>query len=92
MTRELARHATGAALTMVAGLVVLLIIKTRASKFAGVRETILKLNTYELPEVLAYRVDDSSPSFAAWIRKATDRSKKEGAGKKKPARRKASAR
>ena len=69
----------------------LLIIKTRASKFAGVRETILKLNTYELPEVLAYRVDDSSPSFAAWIRKATDRSKKQ-APVKKPARRKAAAR
>ncbi len=37
----------------------LLFIKTRAREFEGVRETIQKMNTYELPEVLAYRVDDS---------------------------------
>ena len=54
----------------------LLFIKTRAREFDGVRETIQKMNTYELPEVLAYRVDDSSPAFAAWIRKATAPAKK----------------
>jgi hypothetical protein len=43
-----------------------------------VRETIQKLNTYELPEVLAYRVDEASPGFAAWIGKATERKKKTG--------------
>src|SRR5512144_353777 len=58
----------------------LLFIKTRASEFDGVRETIQKMNTYELPEVLAYRVDDASPGFASWIRKATERAKT----KKKP--------
>src|SRR5580765_6704684 len=40
----------------------LLIIKTRASEFSAVRDTIHKINTYELPEVLAYRVDESSPA------------------------------
>jgi periplasmic divalent cation tolerance protein len=50
----------------------LLFIKTRSGEFEAVRETIQKMNTYELPEVLAYRVDDSSPAFAAWIRKATN--------------------
>jgi periplasmic divalent cation tolerance protein len=59
----------------------LLFIKTRAREFEGVRETIQKMNTYELPEVLAYRVDDSSPAFAAWIRKATERPKKQVRGK-----------
>ena len=54
----------------------LLLIKTRAREFEGVRETIQKMNTYELPEVLAYRVDQSSPAFAAWIRKATERPRK----------------
>jgi periplasmic divalent cation tolerance protein len=53
----------------------LLLVKTRAKEFDGVREAILKLNTYELPEVLAYRVDDSSPAFAAWIGKATEHKK-----------------
>ena len=66
----------------------LLFIKTRAREFQGVRETIQKMNTYELPEVLAYRVDDSSPGFATWIAKATERPKRP-ARRKKTVRRKA---
>ena len=49
----------------------LLIIKTRASQFEGVRETIQRVNTYELPEILGYRVDRASPGFAKWIEKMT---------------------
>ena len=70
----------------------LLFIKTRAREFDGVRETIQKMNTYELPEVLAYRVDDSSPAFAAWIAKATERPRKQARGRKTPARKRAAAR
>ena len=69
----------------------LLFIKTRASQFEGVRETIQKMNTYELPEVLAYRVDDSSPGFASWIRKATERTKKKPGPRKAAPRRRAAA-
>jgi periplasmic divalent cation tolerance protein len=54
----------------------LLIIKTIASEFEGVKETIQKLNTYELPEVLAYRVDHASDLFGAWIARMTERPKK----------------
>jgi periplasmic divalent cation tolerance protein len=61
----------------------LLMIKTRAGQFEAVRDTILKMNTYELPEVLAYRVDGASPAFASWITKATE---------KKPRARRAAAR
>ena len=60
----------------------LLFIKTKANQFEAVRETIQKMNTYELPEVLAYRVDDSSLAFASWIRKATDRPKKKPRARK----------
>jgi len=49
----------------------LLIIKTRAASFDAVREVIHKVNTYELPEVLAYKVDWASPGFASWIEKMT---------------------
>ena len=49
----------------------LLIIKTRASSFDAVRETIHKVNTYELPEVMGYRVDSASPGFSSWIEKMT---------------------
>jgi periplasmic divalent cation tolerance protein len=54
----------------------LLLIKTRGSHFESVRETIQKINTYELPEVLAYRVDETSPAFAQWISKMTERPKR----------------
>jgi len=60
----------------------LLFIKTRAREFDAVRETIQKMNTYELPEVLSYRVDGSSPGFAAWIRKSTEHPKKTARGKR----------
>src|SRR5262250_2889745 len=69
----------------------LLFIKTRAREFDAVRETIQKMNTYELPEVLAYRVDGSSPAFASWIAKATERPKKKLRGKKPAPRRRAAA-
>jgi len=49
----------------------LLIVKTRAANFESVRETIHRVNTYELPEVLAYRVDWASPGFSNWIEKMT---------------------
>ena len=79
----------------------LLLIKTRASEFPGVRDTIHKLNTYELPEVLAYRVDESSPAFTDWIVRTTEhpkrRPRKERRGVKPasaeaPAKRRAAAR
>jgi len=54
----------------------LLLIKTRAEHFLSVRDTIQRVNTYELPEVLAYRVDEASPAFARWIGQATGRPKK----------------
>jgi periplasmic divalent cation tolerance protein len=69
----------------------LLFIKTRAREFDAVRDTIQRMNTYELPEVLAYRVDDASPAFASWISKATERPRKKRGGKKPPARRRAAA-
>jgi periplasmic divalent cation tolerance protein len=62
----------------------LLLIKTRSTEFDGVREAIQKLNTYELPEVLAYRVDEASPAFAAWIVKTTEHKKKTLAARKVP--------
>lgn len=54
----------------------LLLIKSRAREFDGVCETIQKINTYELPEILAYRVDESSPGFADWIGRSTEHPKR----------------
>jgi periplasmic divalent cation tolerance protein len=57
----------------------LLIIKSVASEFEGIKETIQKVNTYELPEILAYRVDQASDHFGAWINRMTERPKKRSA-------------
>jgi periplasmic divalent cation tolerance protein len=74
----------------------LLIVKTMARNFEAVRETIHRVNTYELPEVLGYFVDSASPGFMSWIEKMTNAPGRKGAravkaaksGKKKtPARR-----
>jgi periplasmic divalent cation tolerance protein len=54
----------------------LLLIKTRAREFTAVCNTIQKINTYELPEILAYRVDEASPAFEDWISRTTERPKK----------------
>jgi periplasmic divalent cation tolerance protein len=61
----------------------LLVIKTLASQFEAVRETIHKVNTYELPEVLAYRVDMASPGFQAWIEKMTASTRRKTVAKAK---------
>jgi len=49
----------------------LLLVKTGAEQFEAVVETIQRVNTYELPEILAYRVDWASPGFASWIDRMT---------------------
>ena len=68
----------------------LLVIKTLARHFEAVRETIQKVNTYELPEVLGYSVDWASPGFSSWIEKMTTARKRKAvpktAGLAKPAR------
>jgi periplasmic divalent cation tolerance protein len=70
----------------------LLVIKTSKKAFAAVRETIQKVNTYELPEILAYRVDEASPAFADWIVKATERPKRRAGRAKSAPKARASAR
>jgi periplasmic divalent cation tolerance protein len=64
----------------------LLIVKTRASHFESVRETIHRVNTYELPEVMGYRVDWASPGFASWIDKMTVVPKRKASQKPRPVR------
>jgi periplasmic divalent cation tolerance protein len=68
----------------------LLLVKTVAGQFDSVLETIQKVNTYELPEVLAYRVDHSSDGFGDWISRMTERPKKRAAAARPRVRRPAS--
>ena len=40
----------------------LLLIKTRAETFSSVRDAIRELHSYELPECIAFSIEDGSPS------------------------------
>jgi periplasmic divalent cation tolerance protein len=50
---------------------VLCLIKTRPAVFDRARQRILDLHPYEVPEILAFAVDDGSPAYLDWLSKAT---------------------
>ena len=45
----------------------LLLIKTSAQRFAAVRDAILELHSYELPECVLLTVEDGSPDYLQWL-------------------------
>ncbi|MGD0759393.1 MAG: divalent-cation tolerance protein CutA [Candidatus Sulfotelmatobacter sp.] len=45
----------------------LLVIKTTAEGFVAVRDAILELHSYELPECVAIAVDDGSAEYLEWV-------------------------
>jgi len=45
----------------------ILVIKTRRDLFDGLREALLKMHTYEVPEVIALPVVDGSDAYLAWL-------------------------
>jgi periplasmic divalent cation tolerance protein len=50
---------------------VLLIIKTRADLVERLRQRIVELHPYEIPEVVSIDVDAVHPPYLAWLREAT---------------------
>jgi len=45
----------------------LLIIKTTATRFPAVRDTIRELHSYELPECISFSVEDGSLPYLKWL-------------------------
>src|SRR5260221_7756528 len=45
----------------------LLILKTSRARFPALRDRILKLHPYEVPEVVALPVDSGSPGYLDWL-------------------------
>ncbi len=45
----------------------LLVLKTTRARFEALRERVLALHPYEVPEVLALRVEAGSALYLAWI-------------------------
>jgi len=56
----------------------LMLVKARAADFGRVRDVILSLHDYEVPEVLCVRISRGSAGYLAWMRAATGRGR--GAG------------
>jgi periplasmic divalent cation tolerance protein len=49
----------------------LLVIKTQASAFDELKQAVLKLHPYELPEVIAVSVERGHQPYLDWIREST---------------------
>ena len=45
----------------------LLIVKTTPAAFERVRETILELHSYDVPECVSISVDDGSVGYLSWV-------------------------
>ena len=45
----------------------LLMVKTTHGAFERVRQTILELHSYELPECISISIDDGSVGYLSWI-------------------------
>ena len=45
----------------------LLIVKTTQAAFARVREAILELHSYEVPECICLAIDDGSVGYLSWL-------------------------
>lgn len=46
---------------------VLLLIKTPATRFEALREALLELHPYELPEIIAVPISEGLPAYLNWI-------------------------
>jgi periplasmic divalent cation tolerance protein len=49
----------------------LLIIKTRAQKFKSLKEKILSIHSYEVPEIIALPIKEGLPSYLKWLLSVT---------------------
>jgi len=45
----------------------LLVIKTRRDRFPALREKLVELHPYEVPEAIAVSVEDGHPPYLAWL-------------------------
>jgi periplasmic divalent cation tolerance protein len=51
----------------------LCLVKTRREIYPGVRERVLALHPYEVPEIIALPLIEGSDTYLAWLRDSTQR-------------------
>jgi periplasmic divalent cation tolerance protein len=49
----------------------LLVIKTRATLFERLRETVVELHPYDVPEVIALPITAGHPAYLRWVEEST---------------------
>ncbi|UVT16402.1 MAG: divalent-cation tolerance protein CutA [Nitrospira sp.] len=49
----------------------LLLIKTTSDKFTSLQETILKMHSYKVPEIIALPVTQGLPPYLEWVHRET---------------------
>ena len=52
---------------------VLMLIKTRNSRYSDLEKAILSLHPYELPELIAVPVDKGLPGYLDWVEQCTNK-------------------
>jgi periplasmic divalent cation tolerance protein len=50
---------------------VLCVAKTRPALFEQVCARVMELHSYDVPEILAFNVDDGSPAYLLWLTEST---------------------
>jgi periplasmic divalent cation tolerance protein len=50
---------------------VLCVAKTRPALFERVCARVMELHPYDVPEILAFNVDEGSPAYLLWLREST---------------------
>lgn len=51
----------------------MLVAKTMADEFEAVSSTIKEIHSYELPEILAFRIDRGDSNFLGWVEHCLDK-------------------
>lgn len=51
----------------------LLVIKTRAARYAALEQRVHELHPYSVPEVLAVAVEAGAPAYVQWVRDSVTR-------------------
>jgi periplasmic divalent cation tolerance protein len=58
----------------------LLLMKTTRAKFPALREAILRLHSYDVPEIIALPIAAGLPAYLDWVRDSVSDNKKRIAG------------
>lgn len=54
---------------------VLVLLKTRQERFGRLKARVLELHPYDVPEVIAIRIDDGHQPYLDWVTDATEEKK-----------------